>query len=151
MIRRFERFLQSISEIEYSVHRIASDQLAAFGLKGSYATYLTTLSRYPDGISSAKLGELCRRDKSDVSRAVSALEKQGFVRREGGSAGQYRARLILTEAGLAMSDSVCRSASLAVELAGAGLTDEQRAEFQNALDLIAENLKKLGKEGLPKK
>lgn len=149
MTERFERFLMSISEIEYSWHKIATDELALYGLKGSYAAYLTTLRRYPEGISSAKLGELCRRDKSDVSRAVSDLEKKGFVRREGGSAGLYRARLILTEAGLALSETVCRKASLAVELAGSGLTDEQRAGFQSSLDLIAENLNKLSKNGLP--
>lgn len=149
MIQRFERFLQSISEIEYSWHKIASDELAPFGLKGSYAAYLTALYRYPEGISSARLGELCRRDKSDVSRAVSELEKRGFVRREGGSVGQYRARLILTEAGLALSDTVGKKASLAVELAGTGLTEEQRIQFLEALDRITENLSKLSKEGLP--
>ena len=150
MIRRFERFLQSISEIEYSVHRIASDELAAFGLKGSYATYLTTLSRYPEGISSAKLGELCRRDKSDVSRAVSELEKRGLVRREGSGSGLYRAKLILTDSGRQVSEAVREKASRAVILAGSGLTDEQRIQFQDALDLIADNLVRLSKEGLPK-
>lgn len=109
---------------------------------------MTTLRRYPEGLSSAQLGEICRRDKSDVSRAVSDLEKKGIVRREGASAGMYRARLVLTEAGQAISDVVCRKASLAVELGGNGLTDEQRTAFQDALDLIAENLTKISIEGL---
>lgn len=150
MIQRFERFLQSISEIEYSWHKIASDELAAFGLKGSYAAYLTMLRRYPEGISSAQLGELCRRDKSDVSRAVSDLEKKGFVCRKGTAVGMYRAKLVLTEAGRELSETVCSKASLAVELGGSGLTDEQRCEFQDMLDLIARNLNKISKEGLPK-
>ena len=150
MIQRFERFLQSISEIEYSWHKIASDELADFNLKGSYAAYLTTLYQYPEGISSGKLGELCRRDKSDVSRAVSELEKRGLVRREGIGSGLYRAKLILTESGRQVSEAVREKASRAVILAGSGLTDEQRIQFQDALDLIAENLVRLSKEGLPK-
>ncbi len=107
------------------------------------------LRRYPEGVSSARLGELCRRDKSDVSRAVADLEKRGFVCRKGTAAGAYRAKLVLTEAGLEVSEAVCGKASLAVELGGNGLTDAQRGEFQDMLDLIARNLNKISKEGLP--
>ena len=41
--------------------------------------------------------------------------------------------------------------ALAVELAGSGLTEEERETFYKALELITLNLQKLGKEGLPQR
>ena len=48
--------------------------MAKFDLKGTYAVYLSAMYRNPEGITAAKLAELCCRDKADVSRAVAALE-----------------------------------------------------------------------------
>ena len=61
----------------------------------------------------------------------------------------YRAKLILTEEGRRAAEHVRKRAALAVELAGSGLSNEERETFYRALDLITENLQKLSKEGLP--
>ena len=42
-------------------------------------------------------------------------------------------------------------AAVAVELAGSGLTEEERETFYKALALITENLQRLGREGLPQR
>lgn len=146
MIDRFERFSLAISEISRCWHKIAADEMEKYGLKGSHAVYLTTMCRYPDGITAARLCELCAKDKADVSRMMSIMEEKALVVREGSS---YRAQLKLTPAGLEAAEHVRRRATVAVENASRGLTPERRAVFYEALELIVSNLQNICEEGLP--
>ena len=146
MIDRFERFSLAISEISRCWHKIAADEMEKYGLKGSHAVYLTTMCRYPDGITAARLCELCAKDKADVSRMMSIMEKKELVVKEGSS---YRAQLKLTPAGLEAAEHVRRRVTVAVENASRGLTPERRAVFYEALELIVSNLQNICEEGLP--
>ncbi len=148
MVSRFERFSHAISEINKCWHKIASDEMAKYGLKGPYAIYLTAMLRYPEGITSAKLGEVCVRDKSDVSRAVSEMEAKGIVYRLGNGTKTYRAQLTLTDAGRAAAEHIEQRAMLAVESGGKGLGEERREVLYEALDLIVENLRTVCEQGL---
>lgn len=145
MVNRFERFSYAISEISRCWHRIAGEVMGQYGLSGSASVYFTTLYRYSEGITAAQLAELCSRDKADVSRTMSGLEKKGIVMRQGNS---YRAKLRLTEAGMAVAEAINVKASAAVEQASRGLPAEKRAVFYEALELITANLQILSKEGL---
>lgn len=147
MVNRFERFLYDISQIYYGWHRIADAEMGKLGLKGAYAVYMTQLSHYPQGITAAQLAEKCSRNKADVSRAVAAFEQAGLVTRQESSPRGYRARICLTPKGEAVAETVCQSAMRAVSMAGAGLSEEERAVFYRALDLIAANLTELANQG----
>ena len=151
MIDRFERFSFSISEISRCWHRIAGDVMGSHGLKGPYAVYFTALYRYNDGITAAQLGEICSRDKADVSRAINQMVELGLVKRVDSGTTSYRSRLILTEEGMALAEDINRKAILAVENASQGLSQEKRIIFYEALELITGNLQKLSKTGLPEK
>ena len=151
MIDRFERFSYAISEISRCWHRIAGEEMGQYGLNGSSSVYFTTLYRYPDGITAAQLGELCSRDKADVSRVVGQLARKGLVRKEATGGNLYRARIKLTREGKAVALHVRERAALAVELAGEGLAEAEREIFYSALERITANLQELSKEGLPKK
>lgn len=146
MIDRFERFSLAISEISRCWHKIAADEMEKYGLKGSHAIYLTTMCRFPEGITAARLCELCAKDKADVSRMMSIMEKKALVVREGNS---YRAQLKLTPAGVEAAEHVRRRATVAVENASRGLSPERRAVFYEALELIVSNLQNICEEGLP--
>ena len=52
MIDRFERFSFAISEVSRCWHKLAAEEMEKYGLKGSHAVYLTTLYRYPKGLTS---------------------------------------------------------------------------------------------------
>lgn len=147
MVSRFERFSFAISEIHRYWHKIAADVMESRGLKGPYAVYFTALYRYPEGVTSAQLAELCSRDKSDVSRAISLMEKQKLVTKEGST---YRALLKLTDEGKALAEFINEKAGLAVELGGRGLSDENREVFYQTLELIVSNLEAISQEGLPR-
>lgn len=149
MIERFERFSFAISEIYRCWHRIAGDEMSAYGLKGPYAVYFTAMYRFPDGITAVRLGELCGRDKADVSRAMALLEAKGLIERTAADRKVYRALMKLTPQGRQLAEQINEKAVAAVEYAGRGLTEETRAVFYEALERIAANLQSLSKEGLP--
>ncbi len=103
--------------------------------------------RHPLGLTAAQLCKICNKDKAAVSRAVAEMEDKGLIIKGGNSA--YRADLLLTQEGRRAAEYVCRRATIAVEAAGQGLTGEQRQVFYSTLQLIAENLDKISKEGIP--
>ena len=149
MLDRFARFSLTISEIDRCWHKLASEEMTQYGLNSPHAVYLNTLYEYPEGITAAKLGELCCKNKADVSRMVSILEKKGLVKKESVGSNRYRARLVLTQEGRHAAQQVRKHAALAVELAGTGMTDEDREIFYRCLEQITENLQTLCKNGLP--
>ena len=150
MLNRFAKFSFSISEIDRCWHKLAVEEMSKYGLNSPHAVYLNTMyDANPEGITAAQLGELCGKNKADVSRMIAILEKKGLVQKVAVGNNMYRAKLILTEEGRRAAEHVRKRAALAVELAGCGLSNEERETFYRALDLITENLQKLSKEGLP--
>lgn len=149
MIDRFERFSFAISEISRCWHRIAGDVMGSHGLKGPYAVYFTAMYRYPDGITAVQLGEICSRDKADVSRAMRLMEQQGLIEKQISEKKAYRALLKLSPAGMELAKTINQKAVLAVEKASKGLAPEKRAVLYEALELITTNLQQLSKTGLP--
>ena len=151
MIDRFERFSFAISEIYRYWHRLASDVMEPYGLKGPSAVYFTTMYQYPDGITAAKLADVCRRDKADVSRALAGMEKMRLIERENVNQNRYRALVRLTEKGREIAEHINIRAKQAVEYGGQDMSDEEREIFYSGLETIANNLQALSKEGIHNK
>ena len=150
MVERFERFSLAISEISRHWHKLTAEEMEKYGLKGTHSVYLLTMARFPDGITAPQICELCGKDKSDVSRMMSIMEKKGLVTKEGIHQNHYGGVFKLTDEGKDAAEQVKKRASLAVELAGKDLTDESRKVFYNALESIAANLREISRVGLPK-
>ncbi len=149
MLNRFARFSLAISEIDRCWHKLAAEEMAKYELNSPHAVYLTTLYDFEEGVTAAKLGELCCKNKADVSRMVAILEKKGLVRKEAVGGNLYRAKLLLTEEGKQAAEHVKQRAAVAVELAGSGMSEEEREVFYRCLELITANLQTLSKDGLP--
>ena len=56
-------------------------RLAEYGLSGSQYLFLVYICRQP-GLTQGKLPELVHLNKSNVTRALAHLERQGYIRRE---------------------------------------------------------------------
>lgn len=121
--------------------------MAKYGIAGSCAQYLAALGSSEQGLTVSQLSEVCTKDKAAVSRAVASLEKSGMVKRIVQSKNLYRAAVVLTDKGREASMYVAKRASAAVEIAG--VDEDKRDRLYNALDIIADNLSALCKEGLP--
>ncbi len=148
MISRFEHFAAAISGIHRDIQKIERIEMEHYGLKGSHAQCLLAMHRYPEGITAARLCEVCGKDKAAVSRMMAELEGKGMVCRAAEGGNRYRALLVLTDMGEEAANHVQQRAKLAVEEASAGLTDAQRATMYGALELIAGNLQTICAEGL---
>ena len=148
MISKYEHFSLSVSRIYHDIQRIERQEMEAFGLKGPHAQALLAMQRYPEGVTAVQLCEICDKDKAAISRSIAELEEKGMVRRMTNNGINYRASLVLTEKGADAARAVSEKARLAVEQAGIGLQDEQRQVFYRVLDLIAENLHTICRDGL---
>ena len=149
MLNRFEQFTSVISALCRDVQKIERDEMEKQGLRGAFAQYLLAISRYPEGITASALCEVCDKDKAAVSRIIGEMESKGLLQKINDGTSQYRARLSLTPAGEEAAAFVRERASAAVELAGSGLSDEDRKAFYKTLELISENLQEICKKGIP--
>lgn len=149
MLDRFERFSFAISEISHCWRKLASEELAKYGLKSPHATYLTVMYKYPQGITAPQLCAVCGKDKSDASRMLAILEEKGLVEKRVVDGSLYRGLFVLTDEGRVAAEQVCHRASRAVEMAGKDLSDETREVFYKALESITLNLRELTKNGIP--
>lgn len=149
MLERFEQFTSAISALYRDVQKIERDEMEKQGLRGAFAQYLLAISRYPGGITAAALCEVCDKDKAAVSRITAEMEARGLVERETDGISQYRAKLRLTPAGQDAAAFVRKRASVAVELAGKDLSDEDRKVFYSALGRICASLQQISQTGIP--
>ena len=149
MIDRFEQLTYYIYGIYRDIQKIEKDEMEKQGLRGAYAQYLLALSRYPDGLTSARLCEICDKDKAATSRIVSELIESGLVCKADGHTRSYNAKLKLTGSGIEVSKFVMKRTMSAVKFAGNGLSDDDRALMYSSLALIHSNLREICKNGIP--
>ena len=138
MLQRFESFVTGITVCYKYIQKIKSMEMTEFGLKGAHVMCLFFLHHNPEGLTAAQLCQLCAEDKAAISRTIAFLQEQGYI-----DAGEkkYRARLQLTESGLEVARRVDCLIEQWVELGGDGLSEQERAVFYHALELIASNLR----------
>ena len=140
MLSKFENFSLGMHEVYSSIHKCESKEMAKYGLKGTYVRYLVAMLLCPDGLTISQLCEVCDQDKAAVSRAVSELVGREFIWRDNPRGNHYRARLKLTERGIALAKEVCGSGESVFEEAVEVLNEEQKAEFFNLMDVISKNM-----------
>lgn len=145
---RYELLSSSISSMYHDIQKIERVEMARYGLKGPHAQCLLAMKKHPEGITAARLCEICEKDKAAVSRILAELEEAGMILRERRNGSRYRASLLLTEQGKRAAETVVEKARLAVELAGTGFDEGEREVFYRVLSIIAGNLHKLCREGL---
>ncbi len=148
MIQRFQRFSSAVSSLYRDMQKIERTEMAKYGLKGPHVQCMLALSDYPDGITAAKLCEICEKDKAAISRTVAELEAAGMVECQEKNGVRYRAPLKLTKQGAAAARAVQKRTLQAVRQAGEGLDDEKRKIFYEVMGLIAGNLHTICQEGL---
>ena len=148
MIDRFEQFTRAIASIYKSIMKIERAELDQNELKAPHTQCLLTLKQYPDGITAARLCEICDKDKAAISRTVAELEELGLVQRENPNGKRYRSCINLTQKGMQAAQHVKDLVYAAVTQASAGYGAEQREVFVSVLSMIADNLQAICRKGL---
>lgn len=148
MLSRFEQFCTAISTIHHAIQKIERVEMEKYGLKGPHAHCLLVISQYPDGITAARLCEVCEKDKAAISRAVAELEEAHMLIRRDPEGKRYRSQLYLTDRGEEVAGNVSRLVHTAVSQASEGYDAENREIFVHVLNLIAGNLQSICRDGL---
>lgn len=148
MLGRFEQFCSAISSIHLSIQRIERAEMTKYGLKGPHAQCLLMMGQYPQGITAARLCQICDKDKAAISRAVSELEQAGMVLRRDPEGRRYRSKLYLTEEGAVLAERIKQLVHVAVAQASQGYDVQTRDTFVSVLNMIAGNLQTICREGL---
>ena len=151
MLDRFEHFSYSISNIYRHIMKIEREEMEKYGLRGSYVQYLIAMKRFPEGVTSTQLCEICDKDKAAISRVVAEMESKGIVKRENDKNSLYRAKLLLTDEGNKAANYVCERAEKAVFAAGTGLDEKDRKIFYGALAIFEANLRRISRDGIPER
>lgn len=141
MLDRFGAFVTGITACYKHIQRIKNMEMTELGLKGTHVMCIFHLNQNPEGLTAARLCQLCDEDKAAISRTLAELERLGYVRTSVQPGKKYRAPVCLTEAGETAALRINGLIENWVTAGGAGLTLEQREEFYRSLELIASNLK----------
>lgn len=149
MLSRFQQFSYVISEINRQIQKIERDEMIKYGCKGAFAQYLVALLNHPEGLTAARLCQICDKDKAAVSRMVSEMQEKGMVTRGSESTRAYNAPILLTEDGRKAAEHVCMKARAAVKAVGGEMSEEERRVLYSLLDSIAVKLQRLSEEGIP--
>ena len=148
MVTRFEQFAGAVACIYRCIQKIERVEMAKYGLKGPHAQCLLAMSHHPEGVTASELCTICDKDKAAISRTLVELEQEAMVERSLRDGNRYRAILKLTAQGKIAAEQVEGRVKLAVEKAGSGMRDDQRATFYEVLGLIAGHLQTICEEGL---
>ena len=139
---RFERFTFITTEIHQQISKLSSEVMAEYGLRGSQAIYLLTLEKHRAGITSAKLAELCCRNKADVSRAMVDFANAELITKKGDSKN-YRATIFLTPKGAQYADKLRSKCNDVLSVVGIGIPEEKRVVLYECLEIISKNLREI--------
>ena len=94
-------------------------------------------------MTAKEITDVCEEDKAAISRSLDSLEKDGYISCESKTEKRYKSLISLTEKGRVIGAKVAEKIDRIVDMAGVGLTAENRKIFYESLSIITENLKKL--------
>lgn len=141
MKNRFEAFTGSVLELNRCLQKIKDMEMKKFGLKGAHTMCLYYLGQHHEGLTAARLTELCREDKSAISRCLSGLIEKGLVHCSlPENKRSYRTLHYLTENGRALVKEMDDRITYALFRGGQGLTDSERNTFYDVMEHILDNL-----------
>ena len=142
---RFETFTVLISKISRSIRKIKSKEMAKFNLKSPHVSCLYYL--YKNGDLTAKnLCDICDEDKAAISRSIEFLEKNDFIKCESKAEKRYKSPLFLTEKGKEVGNILVEKIDRILDVASAGLKEEDRDIFYRVLFQISKNLEDASKK-----
>ena len=147
MKQRFETFVTAITQINRSIQRLKTSEMADFGLKGTHVMCLFQLQQHEEGLTSVQLAQFCDEDKAAISRTVSELRQRGLVDVPEGSGRRYRVQITLTPQGREIAHKMDPKIIGAVDAAAQGYTPQEREIFYRVLLKIAENLQNASAAG----
>jgi DNA-binding MarR family transcriptional regulator len=142
MEKRFERFTVLMTGISRSIHKLKAEEMAEYNLKRSHVSCLYYLYK-EDSLTAKELCDLSDEDKANISRAIKYLEERGYLVCRSKAQKRYQSPLELTEEGKAIGKRLVEKIDSVLEMAGEGVSDEDRMIMYRSLEHISFNLQQM--------
>ena len=140
MKQRFETFVTAIMQINRSIQRLKSMEMADLGLKGTHGMCLFQLQQHPEGMTAVQLAQACEEDKAAVSRTLAELRQLGLVENAPAGSRRYRVPITLTDAGWQATQKMNQKIIDVVMASAQGYSVQEREVFYRVLLQVADNL-----------
>lgn len=121
----------------FAIQTFAKDGLL---LRPEQFTVLNALKEN-DGMYLRQLANITLKDRPNITRIVTILEKNGYVTSVIEADGRLVKKLFITEKGKEICKKVLPTIMNIWEATGEGISEEEIESFLNTLDKIEENLK----------
>ncbi len=147
MIRRFEEFTSNISLAYKYVLRIKAYEMNSFGMKGSHVMCLYYIGKNPEGHTALELCDLCKEDKSQISKTVAYLQRVGYISPDKKSGSRkYKIRYVITPKGNEVYKSLNELIIGVLSKCEDGLSIEELEAFYSTFEKINSKLKTIQEE-----
>lgn len=147
MENRYKKFTQMIFKINKQIHKIRLSEMEKVGLKGAHVSCLFYLFNNGEGQTSADLTKLASEDKAAISRAVSDLEKMGYIESSKDEGlKNYRKKLYLTKMGKETAEFISMRSEQIISEGSFGLSKDEIENLYSSLSKISKNLESACKE-----
>ena len=143
MEQRFETFTVQIAKISRYIRKITAGEMAEFNLKSPHVSCLYYLYKSDIGMTAKELCDVCDEDKAAISRAISYLEDNGYIKCDSKLEKRYKSLLTLTEKGEQVGKKLVDKIDHVLELSSPEMTDKDREKFYQMLTTISNNLQKI--------
>lgn len=140
---RFGDFVGLINALHKEIVRIKSNEAKRLGFTGADVMCLYYLVKNPEGLTASELARKADVSRAAMSRTVARLEEGQLIEVAGSSAesGRYRARITLTQKGLAAAQPINNIVADVLGSTGAALSDARRTEMYDSLNQVLEVLR----------
>lgn len=142
MEQRFQNFTVLIAKISRNIRKIKTKEMEDFNLKSPHVSCLYYLY-LNEKLTAKELCDVCDEDKAAISRSIDYLEANGYLTCESKAEKRYKSPLSLSEKGKTVGKFIQNKIDSILDLASAGLTDDDRKILYKSLFLISDNLQKI--------
>lgn len=112
-------------------------------MKSPHVSCIYYLYRAQTPMTAKELCDVCDEDKASISRSIDHLESNGYIKCLSDAKKRYRSPLELTKKGTEIGERLAEKIDGILELAGEGLSDDERTSFYRALLMIHDNLQSI--------
>ncbi len=141
MEKRFETFTVLISNINRSIRKIKTEEMAEFNLKSPHVSCIYYLYKKTT-LTAKDLCDVCDEDKAAISRSIDYLEKNNYLTCSSNAKKRYKAYLELTQKGKEVGQIIANKIDNILNIASGTLSEEDRIILYKSLSLINNNLQK---------
>ena len=140
-VDRFESFILFIDVIHKSINRLKTDIAPQSPIKSVHTMWLYELLRNPDGLTATEIASKTMIDRSLVSREISALIREGFVKSDTEDRKRnYNSRITLTEKGKGLAEHIAAAALEIQNAVGHNIDKDELSVFYSVLERIYNNI-----------